>query len=159
MFPNQFPACTTFLWIPPYGLHDLPCPTKPSTALSPLPSTLVSKSTLACHASCTCPAFDVVRLPQDDVIPADSSPSSQSLPLHVDNAVNNTELLTSSIGENLRYFQGQAVFFRMSSQPALFHGTLRCIRNNPSPFQNATFTWFIGAARPGPKVFPSTTAN
>ena len=105
---------------------------------------------LACHASCTSPAFAVVRRTWDVAIRPDSSFSSQSLlpPLH--NAVNNTELLTRRIGKNLRYFHGQAVFF-------LLHGCLLnlpsymahlSIRKNPCLFQ-----WFNrdGAARPSPE--------
>ena len=72
----------------------------------------------------------------DAAIPTDSSLSSQSLPLPLDNAVNNTELLTRRIGKNLRYFQGQAVFFLLRGcllNIALWHGTLK-YQNEPVPF-------------------------
>ena len=111
---------------------------------------------LACHASCTSPAFAVVRRTWDAAIPTDSSLSSQSLPLPLDNAVNNTELLTRRIGKNLRSFQGQAVFFLLHGcilnlPPCMAHLS---IRKNPCLFQ-----WFNrdSAARPSPRIFPSIT--
>ena len=56
---------------------------------------------LACHASCTCPAFAVVRRTWDAAILTDSSLSNQSLLLPLDNAVTNFELLTR-IGKTLQ---------------------------------------------------------
>ena len=113
---------------------------------------------LACHASCTSPAFAVVRRTWDAAIPTDSSLPSQPLPLPLDNAVNNTELLTRRIGKNLRSFQGQAVFFLLHGcilnlPPCMAHLS---IRKNPCLFQ-----WFNrdGAARPSPRIFPSITQN
>ena len=113
---------------------------------------------LACHASCLSPAFAVVRRTWDSAIPTDSSLSSQSLLLSLNNAVNTTELLTRRIGKTLRYFQGQAVFF-------LLHGCLLnllpcmahlSIRKNPCLFQRFNRD---GAARPRPRIFPSNTTN
>ena len=113
---------------------------------------------LACHASCTSPAVAVVRRTMDHAIPLDSSLSSQSLPLPLDNAVNNTELLNRRIGKTLRYFQGQAVFF-------LLHGCLLnlppCMAHLSTRKNPCLFQWFNrdGAARPSPRVFPRFTTN
>ena len=99
---------------------------------------------LPCQASCTSPAFAVVRRTWDDTIPTDSSFSSQSLLLPLDHALNNVELLTRRIGKTLRHFQGQAVF------------PFTDVLKNP-----CLFSWFNhdGAARPNPRVFPSITTN
>ena len=75
---------------------------------------------LACHASCTCPAFAVVRRTWDAAIPTDSRLSSKSLFLPLDNAVNNTELLTRWIGKTLRYFQGRMAHLSIRQNPCLF---------------------------------------
>ena len=67
---------------------------------------------LACHASCTSPAFAVVRRTWDAAIPTDFSLSSQSLLLPLDNAVTNFALLTR-IGKTLQrtraFFSGSIV--------------------------------------------------
>ena len=83
---------------------------------------------LACQASCTSPAFAVVRRTWDAAIPTDSSFSSQSLllPLHI--AANNTELLTPKDRNEYTLFSRSSCFLfssRMSSQLALLHGTLK----------------------------------
>ena len=112
---------------------------------------------LACQPPCTSPAFSVVRRTWDAAIPTDSRLSSQSLLLPLDIAVTNFELLTR-IGKNLRYFQGQAVFFLLHGYllnlpPCMAHLS---IRKNPCLFQ-----WFNrdGSARPSPRVLPSITTN
>ena len=63
----------------------------------------------------------------DGLVERLNSTLSQSLLLHVDNAVNSIALLTPRIEENLRYFQRQAVFF-------LLHG---CRLNLPSSMEHS----------------------
>ena len=114
---------------------------------------------LACQASCTSPAFAVVRRTWDAAIPTDSRYSSQSLFPPLDNAVNNTELLTRWIGKTLRYFQGQAVFFLLHGCLPNFHSGMAHLSISKSPY--LFFQWLNrdGAPRPSPRVFPSITTN